>query len=370
MMAFIANHLWQSTLVAGCAGLFTLAFRRHRAQVRYGIWLAASLKFLVPFALLVGAGSQMGWRPSHSTAPTPIAQVVEVVSVPFAAPPALGNREIPGLAGSATGEYTLASALIAAWLAGASVVLLVWFVRWRRVAALVKAGDLVVSGPVFESLGRLESRLPGARPLPLVVSQSSFEPGVFGIVRPVLLWPDGIETRLTSEQVDAILAHEIVHVRRRDNLAAALHMLVQAACWFHPLVWWIGSRLLDERERACDEAVVAMGSDPRTYAESILRTCQWYVEAPLVCVAGVTGSNLKRRVEQIMSADAQGGVDRVDPIAARARGAGRCRCADRRGRVDAAPAGADARAFRARGAAADRRAAGRGRQAGRRVAPG
>lgn len=303
MMALIANHLWQSTLVAGFAGLFTLAFRRHRAQVRHGIWLAASLKFLVPFALLVGAGSQVGWRASQSTAPTPIAQVVEVVIVGFTAPSTLGNREIRGLAGSATGESATTSALIAAWLAGVSVVLIVWFLRWRRVAALVKAGNRVVSGPVFESLGRLEARVPGARPLPLVVSRSSFEPGVFGIVRPVLLWPDGIEARLTGEQVDAILAHEVIHVRRHDNLVAALHMLVQTACWFHPLVWWIGSRLLDERERACDEAVVAMGSDPRIYAESILRTCEWYVEAPLVCVAGVTGSNLKRRVEQIMTAD-------------------------------------------------------------------
>jgi bla regulator protein blaR1 len=302
MMAFIANHLWQSTLVAGFAGLFTFAFRRHHAQVRHGIWLLASLKFVVPFALLVGAGSQIGWRPSRVTAPTPIAQVVEVVSVPFAAPPASANREV-GVAGSAASEYAVASVLIAVWLAGASAVLLVWFVRWRRVAALVKSGDRVVSGPVFESLGRLASRIPGARPLPLVVSRSPFEPGVFGIVRPVLLWPDGIEARLTVEQADAILAHEIVHVRRRDNLVAALHMLVQAVCWFHPLVWWIGSRLVDERERACDEAVVAMGSDPRIYAESILRTCQWYVEAPPVCVAGVTGSNLKRRVEQIMTAD-------------------------------------------------------------------
>ena len=302
MMALIANHLWQTTLVAGVAGLFTLAFRRHHAQVRHGIWLAASLKFLVPFALLVGAGSQMGWRPARATAPTPIAQVMEVVSVPFAAPTAPGNRE-GGVARSASSESAMASALIAVWLAGASVVLLVWFVRWRRVAALVKAGDQVVGGPVCDSLRRLERRMGGARPLPLVVSRSPFEPGVFGIVRPVLLWPDGIETRLSGQQVDAIIAHEIVHVRRRDNLVAALHMLVQAACWFHPLVWWIGSRLVDERERACDEAVVSMGSDPQTYAESILRTCQWYVEAPLVCVAGVTGSDLKRRVEQIMTAE-------------------------------------------------------------------
>ena len=120
-------------------------------------------------------------------------------------------------------------------------------------------------------------------------SNQAIEPGVFGIVRPVLMWPAGIEDRLSDEQIEAILAHELAHVRRRDNLAALIHMLVEAVFWFHPLVWWIGARLVDERERACDEDVVRLGTAPDVYAESILKTCQFYVESPLVCVAGVTG---------------------------------------------------------------------------------
>jgi uncharacterized protein (TIGR03435 family) len=123
---------------------------------------------------------------------------------------------------------------------------------------------------------------------------------VFGIVRPVLLWPGGMSTRLDDSQIEAILAHELSHVRRYDNLTAALHMIVQATFWFHPLVWWLGSRLVAERERACDEAVVQLGSDPETYAESILKTCEFQIESPLVCVAGVTGADLTRRIEQIM----------------------------------------------------------------------
>jgi uncharacterized protein (TIGR03435 family) len=82
-------------------------------------------------------------------------------------------------------------------------------------------------------------------------------------------------------------------------------MVVEALFWFHPLVWWIGARLVDERERACDEDVVRLGTAPDVYAEGILKTCQFYVEAPLVCVAGVTGSDLKKRVGQIMRNDAQ-----------------------------------------------------------------
>jgi uncharacterized protein (TIGR03435 family) len=84
-------------------------------------------------------------------------------------------------------------------------------------------------------------------------------------------------------------------------MAAAIHMLVEAIFWFHPLVWWLGARLVEERERVCDEAVLALGSERRTYAESILKTCEFCLESPLVCVAGVTGADLKERIIRVMT---------------------------------------------------------------------
>jgi uncharacterized protein (TIGR03435 family) len=78
-------------------------------------------------------------------------------------------------------------------------------------------------------------------------------------------------------------------------------MLVEALFWFHPLVWWMGARLVEERERACDEEVLRLGTDPHVYAEGILKVCKFYLESPLSCAAGVTGSNLKKRIEAIMS---------------------------------------------------------------------
>jgi bla regulator protein blaR1 len=78
-------------------------------------------------------------------------------------------------------------------------------------------------------------------------------------------------------------------------------MIVETLFWFHPLVWWIGARLLDERERACDEDVVSRGNQPDVYAEAILNVCKLYAESRLPCVSGVTGSNLKKRIESIMS---------------------------------------------------------------------
>jgi len=56
-------------------------------------------------------------------------------------------------------------------------------------------------------------------------------------------------------------------VRRRDNLATVIHMAVEVVFWFHPLVWWLGARLIEERERACDEEVPRNGGEPRAYAE-------------------------------------------------------------------------------------------------------
>jgi len=88
--------------------------------------------------------------------------------------------------------------------------------------------------------------------------------------------------------------------RRRDNLTAAIHMVVEAIFWFHPLVWWFGARLVEERERACDEAVLSLGCEPRDYADAILSVCKLYLESPIVCVSGISGSDLKRRIVRIM----------------------------------------------------------------------
>jgi uncharacterized protein (TIGR03435 family) len=114
--------------------------------------------------------------------------------------------------------------------------------------------------------------------------------------------PEGIEDRLTPEQMRAVVAHEMAHIRRRDNLLAAVHMVVEALFWFHPLVWWIGARLVEERERACDQEVLRQGADPRDYASGILEVCKFYLESPVACVSGVTGADLKRRIAAIMTA--------------------------------------------------------------------
>ncbi|HLK52243.1 MAG TPA: M56 family metallopeptidase [Candidatus Angelobacter sp.] len=290
----LANHLWQSTLFAAVAGVLTLALKKNRAQVRYWLWLSASVKFLVPFSLLVSAGSYLGW--SKTSAPSGFSFVIEEISQPFsvASSHAAASTALEKLIG------LLPTLLLIAWICGYVAVLIFWWVRWRCITASIHGASPTKPGRELEALRRLEQSAGIKKQIKLIVSESALEPGIVGIFRPILLLPAGISDRLSDAQMRAIITHELCHVRRRDNLTAAVHMLAEAIFWFHPLVWWIGARLVDERERVCDEEVLAQGSDPQVYAEGILRVCEFYLESPLVCAAGVTGSNLKKRIEAIM----------------------------------------------------------------------
>lgn len=293
----VINHLWQSTLFAAVAALLTLALRETHARWRCRLWLAASIKFLVPFSLLVGIGSQFGWHAPRLSAQPRAALFMEEIRQTFAQP--VVHRTL--ITASDMVDTGWPALLLAVWLCGCAAVILRWGLRWRRIHAALRGAVPLTEGREFQALRRVQ-RLTGAgRGLDLRSSADRWEPGIFGILRPVLLWPAGISDHLADEQMEAIMAHELCHVRRRDNLAAALHMLVEAVFWFHPLVWWLGARLVHERENACDEEVLRLGSEPQVYAESILKTCRFYLESPLVCMSGVTGSDLKKRIERIMT---------------------------------------------------------------------
>jgi uncharacterized protein (TIGR03435 family) len=306
----VSNHLWQSTLFAAVIALAAVALRRKHAGIRYALWWAASIKFIVPFAAFGAIGAAIGSRASmHVLLPAPTF-LTGIASMPFVVettPRATTVAATSTTASSAAiGWPTL---LVALWAVGCAVVLAVWIVRWTRAYRAVRSATPYDTGREVAILRRVEAsggHKGRPRPLAMRLSDATIEPGIFGVWRPVLLWPRAMSEHLSDDQIETILVHELSHVQRRDNLTALAHGLVQAICWFHPLIWWIGARLVDERERACDEAVVRAGRDRQVYAESLLKTCQFCVGAPVTCMAGVTGSDLKRRVTSIMAAPVGG----------------------------------------------------------------
>lgn len=295
----VGNHLWQSTLFIGAAWLLTLALKKNHSSIRHSIWFAASLKFLLPFSLLVALGRHLEWSGGSGIA-QPRLSALENFSLPFARFDTSVLAPTTPSTSAASATTAIYSVVSGGWLVGFAAVVLYRFVRSRRVRALAAQAKPLTEGREIEAMRRVQSQRCSHVRVGLASSPSAIEPGVRGIVHPVLLLPSGIADRLSDQQLAAVLAHELSHVQRRDNMTAALHMMVETVFWFHPLVWWIGSRLVDERERACDEDVLQFDHEPQVYAGAILKVCEFYLASPMTYVSGVTGSNLKKRIEAIM----------------------------------------------------------------------
>ena len=187
MIEAVGNHLWQSTAFAAIVGLATLAFRRNRADVRHALWLIASVKFVVPVAALVALGHETGLRPAMPVVRHDVTVAIETVSQPF-------TRRDAASAARATARTSrdldsLVPLLATIWIAGAVLVLATWRIRWRRVAAIARRATAIDHGRELEALRSIERQAGMTRPIAIVASDASFEPGIFGVLRPVLVWP-------------------------------------------------------------------------------------------------------------------------------------------------------------------------------------
>lgn len=249
MISALLDHLWQSTLFCGGVWLVALALRGHRASVRHGLWMAAGIKFLVPFAFLFTLGTWFGFATPVDATP-PKFGVVEIAAPVISPAFSLGDT-------TRDPAPVLLVALFIVWTFGAAALGVRWFRGWWIAARITNA-----SRPVAHL------------PSDVRVTDADIEPAVAGVIHPVILLPATLIGRLTTSQLDAVITHERAHVERRDNLVAHLQRLVETLFWFHPLVWWIGRRQVDERELACDEDVVERGHERAAYAEGILAVCR------------------------------------------------------------------------------------------------
>jgi uncharacterized protein (TIGR03435 family) len=310
----IANHLWQSTLVSAIAAVLALALRRNDARIRYWIWLAPSIKFIVPFSFLIALGGMIPWPSARLSEPTRLPALLDEVAQPFILQPGHIGPSVRILDASRLESYVQES-LEFVWLLGCAAVLLVWLRQWQCVRTILRNSTEVTCGRQLEMMRRLQGAIGVSSSVRLFTSSARVGPRVVGVFRPVVLLPDAIEEQLTDAEFEAILVHELAHVRRRDNSFSVVQSIVEAIFWFYPPVWWIGRRLIAERERACDEAVLRIGSNPETYAEGILKVCELYVKTPAACACGVNGSSLTKRIEAIVSRDVSRDLNAVKRLA-------------------------------------------------------
>lgn len=285
MTAFLVRHLIESTLFALVVAVIAFVLRKRGAATRHLLWLAAAAKFVVPAAALSFLGAGLGaFLPAGSVS----------ASLPSFFQPAVPPAVFVPRSASHGG---ISNALIALWLIGIVVAFFMWLPKlWASRKHPRQAQEFVL--PL---LLQLRKRVGLRREVRFQLSDSVSEPVLLGFWKPVVMLPRGLSGNLSPLELESIILHELAHAERRDNWAAAFAHIVTCIFWFYPLLWWIEKRMHSERELACDEIVIHCGSAPKDYVAGILKVCRFRLGAEVAGVSGVCDSNLKSRMEVIMS---------------------------------------------------------------------
>ena len=291
----LVHFVWQGALVAALLAVLLCVLRRHAASVRYAACLAA---LFVMAALPVAT-----WLVLTPPA-APFAELAVTALPPLgadgwarvAAPPASSE---PSLWMQAqTGFDAARPWLVAGWLLGVAVLSVRLAGGWAAAQRLRWRGTHLV-GPAwtrrFEKLAR-RLRVPEA--VRLVVSTAVEGPMTLGWWRPVVLVPAGVLTGLPPEQVEAILAHELAHIRRYDYLVGLAQSAVETLLFYHPAVWWVSRQVRVLREHCCDDLAAAACADRLTYARALTALEGWRPgPRPALSAAGVSlGERVRRLV--------------------------------------------------------------------------
>ena len=300
-------HLWEAALFIGLLALGIQLLKRAPASTRYWFWLLAAVKLLVPSVLLVWLVSEIpGEAPALTSPPleqsnhgaltsAPARPVYEILQPLLLSPPPVAPPV------SAVAHNELYCALTLTWLSG----FVFFVVRWAKgslsLSRAVRTSRRIVSSRETEILKRVRSQLQLTQDVVILVSDKVTEAGLWGIWRPTVLLPEGAASRLSDEELEAVILHELVHVKRRDNLAVVLQKAIFALLWFYPPVWLIDWKLFEERERACDEEVLRLRQSPETYISGMLKVVRACVEQRLVGTSSIGGSSLKRRMVYLLS---------------------------------------------------------------------
>ncbi|WP_321477877.1 M56 family metallopeptidase [uncultured Paludibaculum sp.] len=185
------------------------------------------------------------------------------------------------------------------WLAGVLVFYLRQAAGLAGIHRLRRRGVCCASDHWQHEVRRLGSQLRVSRPVQLLESSLAEAPVVVGHFRPVILMPLDLLGRLPAGQMDAILLHELAHIRRHDYLVNVLQRLVEGLLFYHPAVWWISSVVRREREHCCDDAVVAVRGDAHEYARALAALEEFRGPGQAQALAA-TGGNLVKRIRRLL----------------------------------------------------------------------
>ena len=308
----LLQFVWQGALIGVLTALTLAALRRSAADVRYVV-SAIALTLMITTPVIGAIQSYKAHQPAplavRATTPERAAAAGRVEpSMPAPAPrvaPAV--LEAPAEAPAAAVSFDrVAPWLLLGWTFGVLLLTLRLLSGWVWVQRLRTHGANPARASLRETVDRLVRRLHIGRTVTLLESSLVDVPTVVGWLRPVVLFPASALAGLSPIQLEAILAHELAHIRRHDYLVNLLQTLVETLLFYHPAVWWVSRQIRLERENCCDDLAVSLCGDPVVYAQALadledLRGSNGRL------VLAASGGSLLHRVRRLLGAPSHEG---------------------------------------------------------------
>jgi beta-lactamase regulating signal transducer with metallopeptidase domain/nitrous oxidase accessory protein NosD len=315
----VLHSLWQGAAVALALALVLRALRRQSAAARHAACMVAMLTTLTS-ALVTSALVSPG---TPTPTPTHHAFSAPVVSASGEQPPIAagattniaGSTASPLLDSAAdTGPATPQGPVLSRswrealvpvlpWIAGAWIFGVVMLTLrhcggWWRVRGLRRSGTAVTS-EIQRAFEDLIARFELNRAVRLTQSAAALTPMLTGFIKPMIILPARVLTGLGPAEIEAILAHELAHLARRDAWSNLIQIVIETLLFFHPAVWWMSHHARLERENAADDLALRVCTDRRTYAGALVRLAELEIDPPFALAA--TGGHLVARIRRVLA---------------------------------------------------------------------
>lgn len=308
----LLHSLWQGAVVAAVAVMVLRGLRRRSASARYAaacgaivcmiVWPAATLRSIDgPTPRQQDKVADIETAATASLIPHDSSTAVAIEEA--ALPPTVSSVPQPA---ALAHQVTLAERLdpllpwlVLGWSAGVVALSIRLGGGWLLVQRLKHVGTRPLGGPWSESCAGLARRLGISRPVRLLESAVVAVPMVAGWLRPAILVPVSAVSGLTPSELDAILAHELAHIRRHDYLVNLIQSLAETLLFYHPAVWWLSRRIREEREHCCDDWAVTVCGDRLLYARA-LSAMEGLRGQSFQLAPAATGGSLLARVRRLL----------------------------------------------------------------------
>jgi beta-lactamase regulating signal transducer with metallopeptidase domain len=305
----LTHFVWQGALLGLAAFVFLRVMRPERAATRYLIaagTLAAML--VVPVLTFVTssgetASTRVAWQPQRSPVTANAGAVTGSMIANFEQNPAAVRQWLPTQGSPASASDAAAIApwwlplVTAIWMLGVSVLSIRLLGGWALTQLLARRAVAQVSNDVEASAREMARRLGLRRSFAVVQSSAVLVPTLVGWVKPVVLLPMSALAGLSPEQLQAVIAHELAHIRRHDYLVNLLQSVVETLLFYHPAVWWVSAEIRAEREHCCDDLAVEVCGDRLVYVSALAELTS--IERRAFALAATDGS-LVTRVRRLL----------------------------------------------------------------------